>query len=91
MKITMVKKIFADGRPCAKCADVLARLESSGHIDRIDVIVDAREDDPDSPGMQLAKQYEVDRAPFFVVETDNNAEVQIYTVYLKLVMEVLEA
>lgn len=89
MKITLVKKILPDGRPCRKCVDVQEKLEHSGHIDRIDEILEARESDPESPGMQLAKKYEVNRAPFFVVEQQGE-DPQIYTVYMKLLVEVLD-
>jgi hypothetical protein len=88
MKITLVKKILADGSPCAKCADVLAKLESSGQMHRIDEIIIADERDLSSPGMQIAQHYKVDRAPFFVVEQAGQTP-QIYTVYLKFVKEVL--
>lgn len=89
MKITLVKKVLADGSPCKKCADVLEKLQSSGQMDRIDAIVTADERDPSTEGMVIAKQYNVERAPFFVVERDGQAT-QIYTVYLKFVKEVLE-
>ncbi len=89
MKITFVKKILSDGSPCAKCADVINKLESSGQMARINEVLIADERDPFSPGMQLAKHFNVDRAPFFVVEKANE-EPQIYTVYLKFVKEVLE-
>lgn len=88
MKITLVKKILADGSPCQKCADVLEKLESSGQMARIDEILIADERDPDSAGIKMAKQFNVDRAPFFVVEKDDEAPM-IYTVYLKFVKEVL--
>ncbi len=67
MKITLVKKILKDGSPCAKCGDVLNKLEESGHMDRIDEVLVADERDPDSPGIALARQYDVHRAPFFLV------------------------
>lgn len=89
MKITLVKKILADGSPCKKCTDVLDKLESSGQMNRIDEVLIADERDPLTQGMQIAKQYNVDRAPFFVVERDEQ-NAQIYTVYLKFVKEVLE-
>lgn len=88
MKITMVKKILADGSPCAKCGDVLEKLESSGQMAQIDEILVADERDLESAGMKLAKQLEVERAPFFVVEKDGEAPV-VYTVYMKFVKEVL--
>lgn len=89
MKITLVKKILADGSPCKKCGDVLSKLESSGQISRIDSIVTADERDPQSEGMVLAAKYDVDRAPFFIVERDGQEPV-IYTVYMKFVKEVLD-
>lgn len=68
MRITFVKKILANGEPCAKCADVEARLMQSGQMSRIDHVVVADERDPDSEGMLLAAHHEVATAPFFIVE-----------------------
>ena len=89
MKITLVKKILADGSPCKKCGDVLKRLEDSGQIKRIDEILVADERDPTSAGMLLASELQVDRAPFFVVQYDDGRQ-DVYTVYFKFVKEVLE-
>ena len=89
MKITLVKKILADGSPCNKCADVLSKLEAAGHMAAIDEILIADERDASSPGMQLANKLDVQRAPFFVVEKDGQAPV-VYTVYLKFLRDVLE-
>lgn len=89
MKITMVKKILADGSPCKKCAEVEQRLTAGQLLEKIDDIVIADERDPESPGMQLAREYQVERAPFFIVEEDGIPP-RIYTVYFKLVKEVLE-
>lgn len=88
MQITFVKKILATGEPCAKCADVQARLEKNDQLDRIDRIIIADERDPDSEGMQLAAKLSVSRAPFFVVEEDGK-EPAVYTVYFKFAKEVL--
>nr|WP_202410308.1 hypothetical protein [Pseudomaricurvus sp. HS19] len=85
----MVKKILADGSPCKKCGDVLEKLESSGQMQYIDEIVVADEGDLNSAGMELARRYDVSRAPFFVVEEDDQ-EPRIYTVYFKFVKEVLD-
>lgn len=90
MKIIFVKKILADGSPCRKCADVISKLESSGQMARIDEILVADERDPSSAGMAIAKQFNVDRAPFFVVHDNEGEAPRIYTVYLKFVKEVLE-
>lgn len=89
MKITFVKKILADGSPCKKCGDVIEKLETAGHMQQIDEVLVADERDPSSPGMLVAKRFNVDRAPFFVVE-EADKEPQIYTVYLKFVKEVLD-
>ena len=88
MYITMVKKIKKDGSPCRKCADVVTQLEENNLLDRIDQIVIADERDPNSEGMILAKEHNVDLAPFFVVEEEGQAT-KIYTVYFKFVKEVL--
>lgn len=90
MKITMVKKIFADGSPCKKCAEVEEKMRAAGQLERIDQTIVADESNPLSPGMVLATEHGVDRAPFFVVERDGEAA-QIYTVYFKFVKEILDA
>ncbi|AKH20165.1 hypothetical protein [Sedimenticola thiotaurini] len=86
--ITMVKKLGRDGQPCAKCRDVEARMRREGLFEQIDRVVVAQEGDLDSEGMRLAQIYQVERAPFFLV-ADSNGDVQIYTVYFKLLREVL--
>lgn len=88
MKITLVKKILADGSPCGKCGDVLNKLESNDQMKYIDEVLVADERDAQSPGMLIAAKYKVNRAPFFVVEDDQ--DVKIYTVYFKFVKEVLD-
>lgn len=87
MKITYVKKVLADGKPCKKCNEVQAKMEANDHMRFIDEILVADEADPNSVGMKLASRYDVSRAPFFIVE--NDGEVQIYSIYFKLVKEVL--
>ena len=89
MKITFVKKILADGSPCAKCADVQQRLDDSGQIKFIDQTLIADERDETSEGMVLAKKLGAERAPFFVVEEEGQ-EPRVYTVYMKFVKEVLD-
>lgn len=89
MVVTMVKKRLASGEPCRKCAQTEDMLRRRGLWERIDEVVWAEEDDPDSPGMQLAARLGVERAPFFVV-TDGSAEV-VYESALKLIKERLSA
>jgi hypothetical protein len=90
MKITMVKKIFADGSPCKKCGEVEEKMRAAGQLERIDRTVIADESNDQSDGMILAAAHAVDRAPFFIVERDGQPA-QIYTVYFKFVKEVLDA
>lgn len=87
MRIVFVKKILANGEPCAKCADVERRLEESGHSQRIDEVVVADERDPNSAGMRLAAKHGVAVAPFFLVERGD--ETTVYTIYLRFAKEVL--
>ena len=65
MNIVMVKKILADGSPCKKCGEVLAKMETDDQLKFIDEILIADERDAESAGMQLAKKLGVERAPFF--------------------------
>lgn len=87
--ITLVKKIKADGSPCRKCGDVLERIGRDGVWSRIDRVVIADERDPSSEGMRLAERHGVERAPFFLVERPGEP-VQVYTVYMRLLREVLQ-
>ncbi len=89
MTITFVKKIRHDGTPCPKCLDVEARLDAGAHWHAIDRVVVADERDPDSEGIQLAARLGIDRAPFFIVE--NNEETIVYTVFFRFLKEVLQA
>ena len=90
MRITMVKKILADGSPCRKCADVEARLRDGGHLPRIHNVVIADERDPGSEGMRLAQRHGVELAPFFIIEQDDGSTC-IYTIFLRFLREVLQA
>ena len=49
----------------------------------IDVIEIADERDPNSPGMKLARNHEVNLAPFFIVE--DNEGTRVYTTYFKFI------
>ena len=85
MHVTMVKKKLADGSDCRKCAEVTAYLERRGFWNRIDEVVWAHENDPQSPGMQLGARLGVERAPFFVVRDEGGETV--YTSALQLIQE----
>ncbi|GAA5523615.1 hypothetical protein Maes01_00163 [Microbulbifer aestuariivivens] len=88
MRITLVKKILADGSPCAKCRDVEEKLRENDQLRLIDETIIADERDSDSPGLALAREHQVNRAPFFLVEEEGQ-EPRVYTVYFKFVKEVL--
>jgi len=83
MHITFVKKILADGELCQKCRDVSDRLESEGVLPLINHISIADQRDANSEGMRLAEQYQVERAPFFLVK-DSVGDVTVFDVYFKL-------
>src|SRR5256885_17076456 len=85
MHVTMVKKKMADGSDCRKCADVTAYLQARGFWDRIDEVVWAHENDPESPGMVLGKRLGIERAPFFVLRDERGETV--YTSALQLIQE----
>ena len=87
MRITFVKKIRANGEPCAKCGEIEQRLNASGQMARIDQVLIADERDPSSEGMRLAERHDISVAPFFVVEDGD--ETTVYTVYLRFAKEVL--
>ncbi len=88
MTISMVKKIKEDGSPCRKCEEIEKRLKDAGLANKIDRIIIADVRDLESEGMQLAAQYKVDRAPFFIVE-EKDKPPRIYTVYFRFLKEVL--
>ncbi|MDX1593340.1 MAG: hypothetical protein R3298_03760 [Gammaproteobacteria bacterium] len=87
-RITLVKKLLADGTPCRKCRQVEARMADNGHDAWIDRVVVADERDPDGEGWRLAREHGVATAPFFLVEADGTT--RAYTVYLKFVREVIQ-
>jgi hypothetical protein len=86
MHITMVKKALRGGSDCRKCEEASEYLKSRGLWDRVDEVIWAIEDDPDSPGMALGRAHGIDRAPFFVVR-DEGREPTVYTSVLQLVRE----
>ena len=82
-QVTFVKKKLENGDWCAKCNDVSARLEKDGTAGFIDRTVIADLNDPKSEGIQLAEQYSIDRAPFFVVKDPATDSVEVFDVYFK--------
>jgi phosphoadenosine phosphosulfate reductase len=88
MRVTMVKKRLLNGEPCKKCNDAEALLKARGLWERIDDVVWALEGDPESAGMKLAAQYEVELAPFFIVEPDSG-DARVFTSTLQFIKEAL--
>lgn len=87
-RITLVKKILADGSPCKKCKELLYKLEVSGHIERIYRTVIAQEGDLQSDGYLLAQKHQQENAPFFIIEHENgNIEtISTYGDFLKTIL-----
>ena len=90
MRVTMVKKQLLNGEPCKKCLEAETLLKNRGLWSRIDEVVWAIEGHPDSPGMQLAAEFKVELAPFFVVR-DDNGQTRVYTSTLQFIKELLSA
>ena len=88
MKITLVKKIYEDGEECKKCNEVYQRLKDGNELRFIDKIVVADVRDHESEGYKLAEKYNIDVAPFFVVEDEGKATV--YKTYMQFKREVLK-
>ena len=87
--ITFVKKILVDGSLCKKCQEVSERLEQDGLTPLINHVVIADEGDASSEGMRLAQLHSVSRAPFFLVETEEE-EIVVFDIYFKLKKYVAE-
>lgn len=88
MKITMVKKIKEDGEECKKCRQVTERLQAGNELSLIDNIVYADVRDPDSEGLRLGKEHNIDIAPFFIVEDEGR--VAIFKTYMELKRSVFD-
>ncbi len=82
MEIIMVKKRMEDGSECKKCKEVHDRLEANDELKYINKTVYADVNDPQSEGMKLAAQYNIDTAPFFVVKDSGDSTA--YKTYLQL-------
>lgn len=78
MRITMVKKRLSDGLPCKKCIQAEEMLARRGLLDKINEFSWADEGDAASPGTLLAREFNVEVAPFFVVHREG-ADPMIHT------------
>ena len=89
MQVTMVKKVLADGSPCKKCQEASDKLAAMNLDDQIDRILEVHEARPgEGEGAAFAARFEVDRAPFFVVEEEGNERVILSV--MQLIRKVLE-
>jgi phosphoadenosine phosphosulfate reductase len=88
-RVTMVKKRLANGDPCKKCVQAEELLRARGAWGRIDEVVWAIENEPDSEGMRLAQRHGIESAPFFLV-ADGRGEVA-YGSVLQLLRERLQS
>jgi phosphoadenosine phosphosulfate reductase len=88
MRVTMVKKRLKNGEPCQKCAQAEELLRRRGLWQKIDEVVWAEEGAPESQGMELARRFGIELAPFFVVEDGGGSE-RLYESVIKL-MKALE-
>jgi phosphoadenosine phosphosulfate reductase len=90
MHVLMVKKRLATGEPCRKCLQAEELLKNRGLWERVNEVVWALENDPESPGMRLAERYGLDLAPFFIV-SDTSGKERVYDSVLKLIREELQS
>ena len=77
-----------NGEECKKCAEVTERLKAGSELGLIDNIVFADMRDHNAEGNRLAEKYNVNIAPFFIVE--ESGSVIIYKTYMELKKKVLK-
>jgi phosphoadenosine phosphosulfate reductase len=90
MSVIMVKKRLLNGEPCKKCAQAEEVLRRRGLWQRIDRVVIADEADAQSEGMRMARELNMETAPFFVV-SDGARPPQIFDSVLTLIKDGLSA
>lgn len=84
MYITMVKKKLANGEDCRKCGEAETMLKNRGLWGHIDRVVVADEEDENSEGWQLSREFDVANAPFFIVKNGAPAPV-VYDSVLRFI------
>jgi phosphoadenosine phosphosulfate reductase len=89
-KVIMVKKLLSSGEPCSKCTRAEELLKSRGVWQHIDEVVWAKESDPASPGALLAQKYQVELAPFFVIQETGQTD-RVFASTLQLIKELAPA
>jgi hypothetical protein len=89
MHIKLVTKIKLDGNLCRKSARVLSGLERLDLLGQINEIIAADEREPLSEGFNLANKYQVQSAPFFIVEDDDGLT-HLYTAYYRFMQDIFQ-
>jgi len=84
-EIIMVKRRNPDGSECTKCKQATKILEQKGIWDKITRVVLAVPGDNSSEGVQLAKEHNMKKAPFFIVKQDDGTKT--YASILKFVKD----
>jgi hypothetical protein len=88
MHIKLVTKIKLDGNLCRKSVRVLDELERLDLLARIDEIIPADERQTTSEGFTLVSKYQVQSAPFFIVEDDGL--IRLYTAYYQFMKDIFQ-
>ena len=83
LQISFIKKKLENGEWCSKCNDVNERLYKDDLLKYIDQTIVADVNNPESEGIKLALEYNVDRAPFFIVRDTTTNSVEVFDVYFK--------
>ncbi|NOZ22822.1 MAG: hypothetical protein GXP25_17220 [Planctomycetes bacterium] len=84
-EIIMVKRQNPDGSECTKCKQATKILEQKGLWDMISKVAYAIPGDNNSEGVKLAKEYNMKKAPFFIVK--HEGETKTYASILKFVKD----
>jgi len=81
--VVMVKKLMEDGSYCRKCQDVQGKLEKDNVLPWVSKTFVADVQNSKSDGALLAKEFDVDKAPFFIVKNPDEDWSLVYS-YLQL-------
>lgn len=61
-----------NGSHCRKSAEVLDQLKKLDLLSKIDTIIAADERNPSSSGFYLARQHQIETAPFFILQQNDS-------------------
>ena len=77
----LVKKRMEDGSWCKKCTDVASMLDTDGTSEWVGGMSIADITDVESDGIRLAQHFQEEKAPFFVVRSEADAEWRVIYSY----------